>query len=288
MKNKREISIIALVTLTCVGIKFTKDFIDNDLINYAILAGSLSLVLTLTSIMYIINTRSEKAIYKNFIKSTLRTYDAILVKTLDLPSLKGKNIVRVNKFSDLIDAQIEMKKPIYYKEFNDYTVFILIDNEEACVTIVRLNDNTPCEYLHILEEAINSNLASDTDKSLLEDIEKTTIIRLDNLKSFKVSPIRKEKVKEVTPKKYSIKKSNIHCTLDDNTETEVLIETIKDFVKVLDNNNKMKNITIRTDEYKFILKDTDDNVLEKFEETLLKELEKTGNTIQERTEYLES
>lgn len=288
MKVRREINIIALVSLSCLGIKFTKDFVNGDFINYAILAGSLSLVLVLTTIMYVVKTRSDKAIYKNFIKSTLRTYDAVMVKSEELPNLKGKNIVRVNKFSDLIDAQIEMKKPIYYKEFLDYTVFILIDNEEACVSIVRVNDETPCEYIQELEKVIKSNLVKDIDKSLLDDIEKTTIIRLDNAKSFRVSPIRKEKSTELTPKKYYIRKNNIYCTLSDDTERRIYIKDIKDFVKVFDNDNVLRNITITTDEYKFILKDTSEMDLEEVEEKLVGRLNKVNNELKIKIEYQEN
>lgn len=286
---KREIKIISLITLSVVAICFTKDFIDNSLINYAIISGVLTLIMVLLTVSFILKTRSDKTIYESFIRGNLKTYDAVMVESNELPNLKGKNIVRVSKFYDLIDAQIEMKKPIYYKKFVDYTVFILLDNQEACVSIVKLNEHVNCEYEKELEDTIKSNMLNDMDKSLLEDIDKTTIIRFDNSKSFKVSPIRKNQdSKEFTPKKYTIRKKNIFCTLNDDTEKRVLIRDIKDVIKVVGNDNKLKNITIQTDEYKFVLKDTSEMALEDVEQKLVDRISKVNVNLKERVEYQEN
>lgn len=286
--KKREINIIALITLSVTAISFTQDFINEELINYAIVSGSIAIVLSILSIRYIIKTRSVKAIYDNFIKDNLKTYDAIMIETETLPELKGKNIVRVRKFSDIIDAQIEVKKPIYYKKFTDYTVFILLDNKEACVNIVKLNENIECAYEVSLDETIKNNLVKDLDKSLLNDIDKTTIIRLDNAKEFRVSPVRKEKSNEFTPKNYYIRKNNIFCTLSDDTEKRILIRDIIDLTKVFDSNNVLRHIKISTGESNFILKETSEMDMTTVEERLLNRISKINNGLKEKIEYQEN
>lgn len=284
MKLKREINIITLVFLCCLSIRFTNDFVIGELINYAIISGSITLIFIILTINYIVKTRSEKAIYKNFVKSTLKKYDAVLVSSNHLPDLTNKNIVRVDKFDDLIDAQIELKKPIYYKEYIDYIVFILIDNSEACVNIVKLNDTVNCEYEVKIEKKIRENLVKDVDKSLLDNIDKTTIIRLDNAKSFKVSPVRKELV----PKKYFIKKTKIYCILKDGSKKQLYIRDIIDFTKVFDKDNRLKNITVTTKDYRYVLKGIGGMDLKNVEIRLLERLNKIDSRLDIKVEYQQS
>lgn len=281
---KKIINILILIILSLITVFITKNFIDNDVINFAIVFGCLSFVSILLTISYIVRTRSDKAIYESFIKNKLVTYDSVMVGTEELPNLSGKVIMKINKFGDLIDAQLELKKPIYYKKYNDYTVFILLDNKEACVCIVKLNENQECEYEEELDKIIKDSLKNDLDRSLLEDIDKTTIIRLDKEKEFRVSPIRKNGSNEFTPKRYYIRKNNIFCTLSDDSEKKVFVRDIKDIVKVFDNDNRLRNITISTDEYKFILKDTSEMDLEEVENRLLSRIAKVNNGLKIREE----
>ena len=92
---------------------------------------------------------------------------------------------------DLVDAQIEIRKPIYYMiEGEDSCSFVLLDNSEACIYILKQNENVTSPLELIINEYEKHN---DIDASLLEDIERTTIIKLNNMKSFKVSPYKKNK-----------------------------------------------------------------------------------------------
>ena len=96
---------------------------------------------------------------------------------------------------DLIDAQIEIRKPIYYMiEGEDSCSFVLVDNNEVCIFILKQNEQVESPLELIINEYEKNN---DIDESLLEDIEKTTIIKLNNMKSFKVSPYKKEKKEKV-------------------------------------------------------------------------------------------
>ena len=71
------------------------------------------------------------------------------------------------------------------------------------------------------------------DSEMLQDIDKTTIIKLSNKKSYKVSPIRKnkeEKKETLKPKEYEAE------YLFDNT-VELLddvVNNVKDDIEVLD------------------------------------------------------
>lgn len=283
------VTIILLAIISLCGFILTGNFISQDFINYAIISGTISGILTLFTLILLFKNRSESSRYRNFIKDTLRTYDAIMVESSELPSLKGKNIVKVNKLTDLIDAQIEIKKPIYYKQYQDYTVFILLDNEEVCVSIVKLNENVSCEYETELEQTIKRNKLKDIDKSILDDIDKTTIIKLDNMKSFKVSPIRKENKEDgLTTKKYYLRKKNIFCTLSDDTEKRIMVKDIVDVVKTKNKEDQLLQITITTEDAKYVLKNNVDVNLEEIGERLIQKLSKEKEGFQEKVEYLEN
>jgi len=151
------------------------------------------IVLTIYLITYIYENKDEQSIYKSKLKKALRNYDAILVESQRFPDLKGKNIIRVTNMDDLIDAQIEIRKPIYYMVENETSCsFVLLDTNEACVYILKQNEEVISPLELIIEEHEKKKNSNDDDSSLLEDIEKTTIIKLKN-KTLKVSPYRKNK-----------------------------------------------------------------------------------------------
>ena len=191
---KREIK-ITLLTICLIGSLALGFYMyTHNMMTYAIVVASIVLILSITLIIYITNTRSEEAIYRSNLKKTLKTYDAILVQSHNFPELKGKNIIKVTNIDDLVDAQLEIRKPIYYMiEGEDSCSFVLLDNSEACIYIMKQNEEVESPLELIIAEYEKHN---DIDASLLEDIEKTTIIKLNNMKSFKVSPYRKNKEKE--------------------------------------------------------------------------------------------
>jgi hypothetical protein len=89
-----------------------------------------------------------------------------------------------------MDAQLELRKPIYYMiEGEDSCSFVLLDNTEACIYILKKNDEVESPLELIIAEYEKH---ADIDESLLADIERTTIIKLSNMKSFRVSPIKKK------------------------------------------------------------------------------------------------
>ncbi|MBP3840997.1 MAG: hypothetical protein IK997_02590 [Bacilli bacterium] len=188
---KRTIKIVILTVALIASIIIGLYLYKNELQTYALIAAAVGLILVITLITYIFNTRNEEAIYNSTLKKVLNNYDAILVESHNFPDLKGKNIIKVTNMDDLVDAQIEIRKPIYYMiEGEDSCSFVLLDNSEACIYILKQNENVTSPLELIINEYEKHN---DIDASLLEDIERTTIIKLNNMKSFKVSPYKKNK-----------------------------------------------------------------------------------------------
>ena len=204
MKRIIKISIlsVALVASIIIGLSLY----GKEEKAYALIALAVAVVLLITLVTYILNTRNEEAIYNSTLKRVLNNYDAILVESHNFPDLKGKNIIKVTNMDDLVDAQIEIRKPIYYMiEGEDSCSFVLLDNTEACIYILKQNENVTSPLELIINEYEKHN---DIDASLLEDIERTTIIKLNNMKSFKVSPYKK-KTDENKEEKSEVKEENV-------------------------------------------------------------------------------
>lgn len=181
------ISLVTLILLLC-----------NKLYSYGIVAGTVTLILFVIFILFCINSRDEESIYKNKLNKLLKTYDSILVKSSTLPSLEDRNIIQVDSFQDLINAQLEIRKPIYYKLQVSCCSFLLLDDKEACTYILKSNDKVVSDLdILINENNIVNKKKEKNDYSILKNIDKTSIIMLDNSKSFKVSPIREKKKDDI-------------------------------------------------------------------------------------------
>ena len=150
------------------------------------------------------DSKDENKVYHSFLNEILKTFDSVLIKVNEIPDLANRNIIKVNSIEDLIDAQVEIRKPIYYFLDVSSCTFILLDDKELCLFVLRKNNDVVAAIDGILEEEENKKrIKTERDKkhqedsNLLDDIENTTIIKFNN-RSFRVSPIRdKEKIEEV-------------------------------------------------------------------------------------------
>ena len=183
MKNQKNIIILLLTTILCVLVTCILFYVDK--INYAIIATILSFISLISLLLYMKSSKSFATFYESSLNKKIKSYSAVMVKSEELPVIEDKNIIFLSDFDGLIDAQNAIKKPIFYLKEIETCVFILIDNKEAMVYIYRQDYN----YETKLKRTISKN-KRDIDHSILEDLEKTAIIKLDNTKKYKVSPIR--------------------------------------------------------------------------------------------------
>ncbi len=188
--EKRE-NVILLVVIELILLLITGLLFFNHLTMYTIFFATFSVVMLIFILLYMFNNKDEKSIYLSKLKNIMKTYDSVLVSSEELPNLKGKNILMVSSLEDFIDAQAEIRKPIYYKRDVDSCSFVIVDNKEACVHILKTNKDIISPLETKIEELVKENNKKPRKKSLLENIEKTTIIKLDNLRSYKVSPVAK-------------------------------------------------------------------------------------------------
>lgn len=206
MKKEYRIFIFIGIFLALSGISAV--FVLQNRLDYAVVFGIAGVICLISLIIFICCNKDEAAAYRSNVKSILKCYDSILVKTNNIPDISDKDVITVPTMEELVNAQIEMKKPIYYwAEAECYTFMITTDYEALCY-IAKKNQNviSNLERLDLQKKQQKKILAEKeknkrVDTSILDGIDKTTIIKVvEDNKVFRVQPIRKtkeEKPKEV-------------------------------------------------------------------------------------------
>ena len=195
MKKKNIICLI-LFFLLLFGALY---LYNQKLYTYLIIVVPILFILLFFSIKGIRTKYSPEDEYNIFLKEILKTYDAVLINVVEMPSVDGRSIVKVSNFEDLIDAQIEIRKPIYYKRDDRSTIFVLLDDKQVCINILKVDEEENTQFdrwLADLEKEKNK-----FDESILAGIENTTIVRLDNNKSYRIIPIKDNDKKTIKDSK---------------------------------------------------------------------------------------
>lgn len=194
---KKEIKVLLLGLGIIISGFISLLVFQKERFDYFMIGFCLTLVLIIALIVYIKNNRSPEIIYKSKLNNILKTYDGILINSNNMPKISGKNIILVETMQDLIDAQMEIRKPIYYKRTLSACSFILLDTNEAIIYDLKLNNEVKSavdeelKRIKLLEEK-----KEELDESILKEIENTTIILLKD-KAYKISPIKKEEKSEI-------------------------------------------------------------------------------------------
>jgi len=116
---------------------FTK-VVKPELTNEAMLYAGVSLLIIdtiffLTACSFIFKTTPKKSKYCILRDGLLQEYDRIIVNSRKMPKIHGHNIIDCYSFSELMDAQRMLEKPIIYFEIikNQKCTFYLIDEKDV-------------------------------------------------------------------------------------------------------------------------------------------------------------
>ena len=196
--NVKGFILVGVAILSGVlGYLLYSGMINEDFQGYWIICAVVGVVALGFGVKFIIDNSSPSKAYESNVRNILNTFDSILVQSNAVPKLEGRNIINVETIDDLVDAQLEIRKPICYYKQTESCSFALLDDKEAYIYIEKLNPDvvSPLE-IEIKENKLKNKSQEEMDSEMLRDIEKTTIVKLSNKKSYKVSPIRKDKKKE--------------------------------------------------------------------------------------------
>ncbi len=278
MNNKKTITICSIIALVVLAIVIIITLMS-DLVGFSIILGTLFIILTVCLGIYLREEPDEYSLFIKNKKRILRTYDSIIVEVEDIPNIAGKNIIKVKSIEDLVDAQLELREPIYYKNDNDSCFFMLLHYNEACIYILKMNSGvvSPTEQsIRYMKEDKESKETS----NILDNVENTIVYKLDELRSFKISPIRSEQKIEViddTAIKEELEEAKEHHitkeTLEDEISKTMYINDLKEKIRQFEEEELEKERAIsNTQEIKII---PEEKVKSKKKETVVKNTKST-------------
>ncbi len=241
--NKKTITIGSIIALIILALVIIVTF-ATELTGFSIILTALFIILTICLGIYL---KEEPDNFTAFVKNKkriLRTYDSIIVEVEDIPNIAGKNIIKVKSIEDLVDAQLELREPIYYKNDNDSCFFMLLHYNEACIYILKMDDSvvSPTEQsIKYMKE--DKETKTEDNTSILDNIEDTIVYKLDELRSFKISPVRNKKAIEVvddTAIKHEIEENNHKVTkeeLEDEISKTTYLKDLKEKIAQYEQDN---------------------------------------------------
>lgn len=247
MNNRKKLLVVcAIIALVILALAIIITFIT-QLSGFCIVLITLFIVLSGCLSVYIKEAPDDYTAFIKEKKRILKTYDSVIVEVETLPNIAGKNVIKVKTIDDLVDAQLELREPIYYKNDNDSCFFLLLHYNEACIYILRVNDSviSPTE-LSIKFMKPDKNQKKSNYENLLEDIENTVVYKLDELRSYKISPVRNEETFEIVDDT-AIKKSIENTVKISRAEIEAEIskteylKNLKEKVAELENSKSNVN-----------------------------------------------
>lgn len=181
---------------------------------------------TFFSLILLIKTfssnKSQESIFKSEVYDILKTYDPILIEVDSIPNLENKNLVKTLSFKDIVNLEYEFRKPVYYVHNEESYDFILINKDDAYTYTTKL-DSEKNSLLDAYLDSLNPTESTTGDLDIIDSLDKTTVIRLDENKEYLVSPVRdtKEEIKSKENTSNKEKKGNFK---DKNTTDETISE----------------------------------------------------------------
>ena len=83
------------------------------------------------------NSNNYNAKYEKKVNKILKTYNSILVKCRNIPITPDKNIIIVDDINSMVNTQIETRKPILYYQEDNSTSFMILDQEEVYIYMLK-------------------------------------------------------------------------------------------------------------------------------------------------------
>ena len=139
MKNNTKLIWGVCLVASALGLFY---LLYKNIYTYAFILFALVLVFLVLFMKELTGAKSSEMIYDGILRSILKTYDAVLIDIEKVPDIDVRNIIKVSSFEKLIDAQIELRKPIFYKMSMNSCSFILLDEEEVYIFVLRMNEDS--------------------------------------------------------------------------------------------------------------------------------------------------
>ena len=131
INNSKSISSESSVTLS------NKAFIALAAITFIVSVASLLKFLELVFASF-----EKKSEYDKYLDKIFKTYDRLIVETKTMPRFDDKNIIKIEKFEELLDARDTLKQPIMYFNISTHNkcYFYITKGKDVYLTVIKAVD----------------------------------------------------------------------------------------------------------------------------------------------------
>lgn len=143
---------------------------------------------------------NDDDMYYGFLKEIKKAFNNILIDVTDVPEIGNRILVKLNNIDDLVDISETARKPIYYIDNDKTCDFILLHDDEYCVYTLKATEDLVSVFDKYYVEYERKNKKENT--KILEDLDKTTIIKIQDGSSFKVSPLKERDLRKAKEKEF--------------------------------------------------------------------------------------
>ena len=194
-KHTKEILTI-LIILDLMG---TYYLYSKNETHFAIICVGVFVILLGMLVYSVATTKNEKDIFYSTVNRIDKAYSGILVES-SIPNLKNKDIIYVKDIENLVNAAIQLKKPVYFIKDSESCAYIVLDNTNALVNIFKINERSDNRVENIINEMQGIYRDDLFDKEEVEDAEFDKNLQKDDAFADKTKKKteKKDKKEELT------------------------------------------------------------------------------------------
>ncbi len=101
----------------------------------------LSIIMMIKALRKFNSLRKKKSDYDKYISKILKEYDRLIAESSTLLSLEEKEVISINKFSELLDIHDNLQMPIMYYEVEKHEKSYFYINHDKTVYMLEVNTN---------------------------------------------------------------------------------------------------------------------------------------------------
>lgn len=152
-----KLSVIIPMSQQTIDIKLDYEKLINDQVvnvekidrieNYyflllGIILAFVSITILILQVLKVINDDKKQSLYLKEIKKILHDYGDIIVEVKKAPKISKEKSSEVKNFSELVNAQIELRTPIIFSEVikNELGLFVIFNNDHAYYYSIKSNE----------------------------------------------------------------------------------------------------------------------------------------------------
>ena len=140
-----------LTVLIIIDLMATYYLYSKNETHFAIICIGVFAILLGMLIYSVATTKNEKEIFFTSVNRIEKAYSGILVES-SIPNLKDKDIIYVKDIENLVNAAIQMKKPVFFVKDIESCAYIVLDNNNALVNIFKVNKKSDNRVENLINE----------------------------------------------------------------------------------------------------------------------------------------